>query len=124
MVIYHILLNALSCVIYGFAITQIYIFKDKEVSVMFVIGLLLISNIANIAFSMSFSTLFENSKLAAYSYFMIMLIQLVLYVTWVGKPLKVESDQISNWIYSMTWFPLFPTITLLLNYLPLDKNIC
>ena len=73
---------------------------------------------------MSFSTLFGSSKLAAYSYFMIMLVQLVLYVTVVGKPLKEEPDQISNWIYSMTWLPLFPAITLMLNYLPLGKNIC
>ena len=64
---YHILLNLFSCVMYGYAIIQIYFLRNDEVSMLSVIGLLLISNIANITFSMSFSTLFESSKLAAYS---------------------------------------------------------
>ena len=89
-----------------------------------IVGLLLISNIANITFSMCYSTLFESSKLGAYTYFMGILFVFVLYVSFVGKQLKDVSDVISYWTYSLNWFPLFPAVTLMLRYLPLDEKVC
>ena len=87
--------------------------KIEEKSLTYVIGLLLISNIVNIAFFMTFSTLFESSKLAAYSYFMLILFAIVLYVTFIEKALSVEPVGISLWSYSLNWFLLFPAITLM-----------
>ena len=121
---YQILLNTISSMIYGCAITQIYFLKNNEVSVMAVIGILLISNIANIAFSMCFSTLFDSSRLGAYSYSTSMFSVFVLYITLAGKPLDDGTDVLSSWIYTLNWIPIFPSMTLMLNYLPLDKGIC
>ena len=124
MLAYQILLNCSSCMIYGYAVTQIYFLKNGEVSVMVVIGILLISNIANIAFSMCFSTFFDSSRLGAYAYFGFMLSVTVLYVSLVGIPLDDASDKHSSWIYTLNWVPIFPAMTLMLNYLPLNKKIC